>query len=406
APLMGGEAKRERLLVSDNSPKTMYDMANYVLSEAARYTQEENYDMAAAVYGNIIDMIPAVAPSLVQRGRCHWEMHRWDEALKDFQRAVQIDPQDCNAAWTLGLLYLQLNNFEKGWPLYEQRWKSKSFKAVPLNTTKPQYDLSKTGRVLVWPEQGLGDQIIYASLLNALAERAEVTVMVDSRLIPPLSRAMPHIKFMAYDPNTKEPHDYHIPLASLGSLFIQSMDDIHSSVSAAYMAADPERTKKFAEILEIGEQDKLIGLSWMSHAPVVGKHKSCTLEDLEPILAWGKANGYKFIGLDYVGTPQHPDVIDPYCLNMFIDIGGVCALIERCAFLVSVSNVNVHYAGAMGMPVYLLDANKLWYWNNRHDKYSYWYPSVSVYPREHVHASWNLPVRAILEDIRDEYDHE
>lgn len=402
---MGGETKWKGLLVS-NKPQTIYDMANYILSEAAKRTKEDNFDDAAAIYGNIIDLLPAMAPSLVQRGRCHWEMHRWEEALKDFELAVRIDPNDQNAAWTLGLLYLQLNRFVDGWKYYERRWESNSFKSIPLNTMKKRYDLSKGGRVLVWPEQGLGDQIIYASLLEVLAaEGVQVTAMVDPRLVDPLSRGLNYtgIDFMPYNPNTDVPHDYHIPMASLGQLFISDLHDISDVASTNYIKADPTRMNKLAEILEINEDDKLIGLSWSSHAQIVGAHKSCKLEDLEPVLEWGKRNGYRFISLQYGNTAIHPDIIDPFCLNMILDIDGVCALVARCEFLVSVSNVNVHYAGAMGIPVYLLDANKLWYWNNRMGKRSFWYPSVSVYARDHMLAPWDRQIQNIIQDLEEYY---
>ena len=380
-------------------------MANHVMSEAQKCLAEDKFDEAAAIYGNIIDLEPALVPALVQRGRSYWEMHKWDKALKDFEKAVRYAPDDANAAWTLGLLYLQMNRFTEGWPLYEGRWGSETFKSPRLRTSKPQYKLSNTGRVLVWPEQGLGDQIIYSSLLDTLSKKAEVTAMVDIRLVAPLSRGNPHIKFIPHDAKVSmNDHDYNLPIASLGSLFIQNQYDITKYVSHKYMKADSKRTKKLAETLGIGEDEKVIGLSWSSHAPTVGKHKSCPLEALEPILSWGKARGYKFICLDYAGTQPHADIIDPFCINMFLDVDGVCSLIDRCEFIVSVSNVNVHYAGAMCVPVYLLDANKLWYWNNRVAERNLWYPSVKVYPREHMLASWDKPVQNIIKDLENDYD--
>ena len=52
-------------------------------------------------------------------------------------------------------------------------------------------------------------------------------------------------------------------------------------------------------------------------------------------------------------------------VNNFFDLEGVAAIMSLCDAVVSVSNANVHIAGALGLPTYVLDANKLWYWNNR-----------------------------------------
>lgn len=260
-------------------------------------------------------------------------------------------------------------------------------------------------KVLVWCEQGLGDQIIYASLLPELQKYVEeVTVLIDARLALPLSRAMPKIKFLHHDARIKlDEHDAHIPIASLGSYFIHSLNDIPAKTARNYLRADAHRARSILKASGL-ENQKIIGLSWASTANVVGKHKSCALKDLEPILEWGKQNGYKFLSLQY-GIPQeemaaYPEIMHVKDVDMFFDIDGVCAAIHLCEFIVSVSNVNVHMAGAMGKPVYLLDANKLWYWHNRIGADNLWYPSVKVYPRENMLAPWTKPVERVLEDLK------
>jgi len=404
---LGREAKWERLLVSDNKPQTIHDMANYIFSEATKRANADNFDEAVGVYNNILDIAHAIPVAYSQRGRCHWEMRRWFQAKKDFEESVRLDPTNDDFAWTLGLINLQLNKFKEGWENYERRWGSKVFKSPRLSTNKPQWKPGMDAKkVLVWCEQGLGDQIIYASLLPELRKHVEeVTVMLDMRLVAPLSRAMPGIKFLHHDARIKlDEHDAHIPIASLGSYFINSLVDIKTKVRQAYMRPDKDRVKYLFRQMGLTEFDRVIGLSWASTANVVGKHKSCALKDLEPILEWGKANGFKFLSLQY-GIPQeemaaYPEIMYPKDIDMFFDIDGVCAAISLCERIVSVSNVNVHMAGAMGKPVYLLDANKLWYWHNRIGFKNLWYPSVKVYPRENMLAPWTKPIERVLEDLK------
>ena len=389
-------------------PQTIYDMANYIFSEASKKTNEDKFDDAAAIYGNLTDLLPAVAGAFMQRGRCHWEMHRWDEALKDFETAYQLNPNDADVAWTLALMRLQNNNFRNAWPLYEKRWESKTFKSPRLRTSKKQWSSGRTNnadRVLVWPEQGLGDQIIYASLLNHLASRVEqVTAMVDARLVEPFRRGMPRIKFVSHDTHVKaHDFDYHVPIASLGAYFIDTLSDIHQYRAKDYIKADAGRTAQLRKMIGLGDKEQVIGLSWASTAKMVGKHKSCTLQDLEPVLAWGKKHGHRFISLQYGEAvndlQEYTDIIDPP-VNTFFDIDGVCSLISMCSFVVTVSNVNAHLAGAMGKQTYLLDANKLWYWNNRiapTSPISKWYPHTYVIPREHMLAPWDQPIKQVIE---------
>jgi hypothetical protein len=71
--------------------------------------------------------------------------------------------------------------------------------------------------------------------------------------------------------------------------------------------------------------------------------------------------------------------------------------------VVSPSNANVHLAGAMGKPVMLLDANKLWYWNNRAGYRSLWYPEVKIFQRENMNAPWDLQVKQVKEELKYMY---
>lgn len=389
-----------------DKPQSIHDMANHVFNEAIKRANADQFDEAAAVYGNIIDLKVALSNAYHQRGRCHWEMHRWEEALHDFKSACQMEPDNHEFAWTLGLLNLQLSNYEEGWQGYARRWSGKTFKSPRLRTNKPEwFPGCGAKKVLVWPEQGLGDQILYCSMVPLLAEHANLTVMVDMRLTNLLQREVQSgIKFVPHDARIPfDAHDAHIPLGSLGEYFINDLSDIRH-VAEHYLHEDTARLQLLKKQYGLG--DKVIGLSWQSTAPTVGKHKSCTLKDLEPILEWGKNEGFQFLSLQYGDTSElknYPQIIKP-TENLFFDLESVCALMATCNQIVSVSNVNVHLAGAMGVPVSMLDANKLWYWGAKDwDGYSLWYPSVKIHSREHMLAPWTEPVRKVLEFLQGHY---
>jgi hypothetical protein len=90
-------------------------------------------------------------------------------------------------------------------------------------------------------------------------------------------------------------------------------------------------------------------------------------------------------------------------IDTFLDLENVAALMELCDVIVSPSNANVHLAAAMGKPVQLLDANKLWYWNNRKGYRSLWYPEVRIFQRENMNAPWELQVQQVKEELERMY---
>jgi hypothetical protein len=392
--------------VSDNKPQTIHDMANYVFNEAIKRANADQFDEAIGIYNNIIDLRRALTNAYHQRGRCHWEMNRWAETQKDFEQACQMEPDNDDFAWSLGLIDLQQHNYERGWQGYARRWGSKVFKSPRLRTNKPEWKPGMNAkRILVWPEQGLGDQIIYSSMLPTLAEYGEVTAMVDMRLVNLLQRGMPQIKFIPHDARIPMGnHDAHIPLGSLGQHFIRSKDDI-KNVARHYISADRTRVNDLKNKYKFKDRS-VFGLSWQSTAPTVGKHKSCTLKDLEPILEWGEKSGYQFVSLQYGDVEElknYPQIIRPN-EHLFFDLESVAALMDSCEHIISVSNVNVHIAGAMGSAVSMLDANKLWYWNAKDENgFSDWYWDVLIHPREHMLAPWTKPVQNMLDYLKGQY---
>lgn len=389
-----------------DKPQSIHDMANHVFNEAIKRANADKFDEAVAVYGNIIDLRPALTAAYQQRGRCHWEMNRWEDARKDFEQACLMEPDNDEFAWTLGLMDLQQHRYVKGWAGYARRWGSKTFKSPRLRTNKPEWKPQMDARrILAWPEQGLGDQIIYSSMLPLLAQHGEVTAMVDMRLVNLLQRGMPGIKFIPHDARLPlDSFDAHIPLGSLGQHFIVNTKNIHKT-QKNYIVEDLDRVETLKEKYKLG--DRVIGLSWQSTAKTIGHHKSCSLKDLEPILEWGSRNNIQFLSLQYgdlTELEQYPQIIKP-TEYLFFDLESVCALMALCHRIISVSNVNVHLAGAMGVYVNMLDANKLWYWNARDEsRYSLWYPSVKIHPREHMLASWALPINDVLEQLQEQYE--
>jgi tetratricopeptide (TPR) repeat protein len=399
---MGSEAWREGLLV-----RSLQDM----FKDALANIEGDKFDDAIPNLNTIIELHPLVVASFVQRGRVHWEMKRWDKAKEDFSRALQLDPNSADAKWTMGLIELQTGNFERGWELYDQRWDSSVFNSPKLKTRLPEWRPHRAYQsVLVWCEQGIGDQLIYSSLLSLVKNcTKKVTVMIDVRMIGMLQRANPHITFIPHDSKVKNSdYDSQIAIGSIGRHFIKRSEDIEILGATRYIYANPERVEQVKQELGLTGEEFVIGLSWASTAPRIDKHKSVALEEL--IGLWDIPN-VKVINLQY-GKPEYD--IEPFeektgkqvwqtTVSNFFDLEGVAATMSLCDAVVSVSNANVHIAGALGKPTYVLDANKLWYWNHKRGRSSLFYPSVKLFPREGMTAPWTNQIQELIQEIRDDF---
>ena len=392
-------------MTEEKKGKTLYDFSKDVFEKGLASAGQGKYDEAIGLLENVNSILPIFVAAALQTGRCHWEMHRWEPARKYFEIANRLDPVNDDAGWTLGLLALQMGDFKAGWEGYERRWGSQSFQSPRLSTIHPQWERGLgLKRPIVWTEQGIGDQILYASLIEALAGEVEhITVLIDMRLANLLQRGCKanNVTYLPHNAKIKmSDHDSHIPIASMGKYFINRVQDIPHYVSTGYMSSDMYRVEALRKELDLGETFT-IGLAWTSTAPVIGEHKSVPLAAFKPIL---DTPYLKFINLQYgkaqeEGRGYHPNLITTH-IDTFFDLENTAALIELCDVIISPSCATVHLAGAMGKDVLLLDANKLWYWNNRVGNESMWYSGVKIYQRENMNAPWDLQ----LQQVKDELD--
>ncbi|MCZ7565276.1 MAG: tetratricopeptide repeat protein [Burkholderiales bacterium] len=111
------------------------------------------------------------------------EQRRAAEGLRLMAQGVARNPDDAQAAILRAEALLKVGRFAEGWEAYEARWKVQLAVARPF--VHPQWDggSAPNARLLVYAEQGLGDQIMFLSCLpDALARVASCVVECEPRL--------------------------------------------------------------------------------------------------------------------------------------------------------------------------------------------------------------------------------
>jgi len=336
----------------------------------------------------------------------------FDLAIKDYDHVSNISTNSSKSDEAItekAFIKLTLNEFREGWKFYESRYHIKD-KIFSLKPKLIDFNF-KNKKIFIWAEQGLGDQIIYSSLLyDALKTQNHFYVSLDPRLIPLHQRSFAHfehITFISMQEKIEESeYDFHLPIGSLGQFFRNSLEDFNSH-PYAYLKADKLQVNDLRSKIKKNKQN-ICGIAWMSKNSELEKEKSLSLDQLVPILSQPNTI---FVNLQYGETSKEiKNISDQYGIEIismdeidnFNDIDGLASLIAACDYVVTSSNVTAHIAGALNKKTYLLipySEGKIWYWGESENK-SLWYPSIGIY-RCSINNFWSDPIQKITTELKD-----
>jgi len=388
------------------------DFADAHSNRGVTLNKLQRYPEAVAAYDRAIALFPAFTDAWRNRGVALSNQNRHVDAIASYDRALALKPAEASIRWNRCLARLLTGDFAGGWEDSTWRWKKHAAAAresgewpfwhgnarrhgktnlphgVPCAFDPPFWDGTPTkGSLLVWPEQGVGEQVLLASMLDeARARVGQLTLILDPKLHALFRRSFPECRIVTLETAHAENNfDWQIPMGDLGVIFRRNKDDFLRR-RKAYLKADPARTAILRKAIAPGRK-RICGLSWFSRNDEFGAQKTLALDALRPLL---EMPGLRFVDLQYGDTEKERAAISKdsgidiqriSSVDPWQDIDGLAALVEACDIIVTISNSTAHIAGALGKEVLLLlphAQGRFWYWQTNRDD-TLWYPNVRVF---------------------------
>jgi Flp pilus assembly protein TadD len=360
-------------------------------------------ERALACYERAAELRSEDAELLHHKAIALQDLGRMEEALQCFNTVLQDRPDFVLARFHRALLYLLTGDYEKAWPDYELRLLSAD--VPPRARSHPRWDGGcLAGRsVLVYGEQGIGDEILFASCVPDLIADAEHCVIECAPKLKTLfERSFPQADVYAAGTSASQAAnavDCEVPIGSLPKHYRRSAGDFVKS--GRYLRAAPDRVAKWKRKLHEAGATFNVGISWRGGMPRTRSPvRSVSLDQWAPILSIPHVS---FISLQYgvEGAKAEIEALPGAvrsklaCWNEALaDYEETAAVVCALDLIVSVSTSLVDLAGALGRPVWVL-VPKIVDWRYGHAGDSMvWYPSATLFRQETL-GEWSPAIDAI-----------
>lgn len=294
-----------------------------------------------------------------------------DKALEVLEQAVKTDPEHDTSRWNRALAYLEKGMWVPGFSEYQSGLRSKvrTDRNYSLDGQTPQWDGTPGKTIVVYGEQGIGDELMFASILPDLMQDCKVIFDAHPRLANMFRESFPGIPVYG---TRKEPVlmwcKYHkidakISICDIAQYYRKQNADFPG---VPYIKPNHGLYLDYAKKLEkLGPKPK-IGFSFTGGIKSTNiDSRACPLELWQDIFSLDA----DFISLQY--HPEHQLTIDKFCEQTGVTLHHwpvtlanydyTCALVANLDFIVSVPQSVVHLAGSIGTPTLQLCPKKaLW----------------------------------------------
>jgi len=328
---------------------------------------------------------------------------QYDEADAAYERAMTLDPENLITRWNRAFFYLQQGILDKGWDAHEERFNPKL--AITLNRFPyPEWDGGPLDgkTILIYAEQGLGDEILFASCIpDVLAMAGHCVIECEPRLANLYRRAFPQATVVGAPRDNigwlldVPPIQVQCAVGSLPRFLRRSLDRFPST--PGYLSPDPDRVAYWrARLQQFGDGLK-IGICWRSSMNKGERKKFYSeLTQWDAIFA---VPGVTFFNLQYddcadelreaeqkFGVPVHvfPEV------DLRNDIDETAALTGAMDMVISAATAAAEIAGSIGVPVFQIDPYGA-QWPSLGTNYMPWHPRTRIFAQQ-TEGDWDTPL--------------
>ena len=388
------------------------DPAAYVNLGLLALTQLADPSRAEMLFRRAIAFAPGRVEAQVNLGLALHEQGRSEEALTHYDRLLQAQPRHVEYRWHRASVQLATGDFERGWDGYEARKEREGRWRAPPPFAEWDGTPFDAGSLLVYAEQGLGDEIMFASCVPDVVDAVGPCVLeCDQRVAELFRRSFPSavihgverseadLSWLSRYPDIRA----QCAIGSLPRHFRRSRAAFGDG--APYLVQDPARVARWRALLGPDDGRLRVGIAWRGGTYKTRRElRSTTLEDWAPVI--GSREGRFFAlqratGEELETAPLGIGESLQELPAVYDDTDELAAAIAALDLVITVQGTVAHLAGALGRPVWVaLNRTPEWRYLSAGDALP-WYGSARLF-RQSMPRSWTSVFEALAAALPDQ----
>jgi Flp pilus assembly protein TadD len=369
------------------------------------------FDEALSCTDEALRLQPDLMEAHCNRSMVMQALGRSEDALVACDAALAKDPAHPESRVNRSLALLMLGRFAEGWEDYQWRKNTyQCFRYRPFSVPEWEGEDASGRTLLVYGEQGLGDEIMFASCFGELMSRSGHCVIdCHPKLEGLFRRSFPGATIHGGLQTDRDlswvdgmpKMDAKVASGSLPMYFRRRLEDFPRH--EGYLVADRERVDRWrVRLAELGPGLK-VGLSWRGGSKYT--HRTVRSIDLERLLPVLQVPGVSFVSLQYTDCVEEVERLERehgirvhHWREALEDYEETAALTVALDLVISVQTAVVHLSGALGRPVWtLVSAAPEWRYQRRGESMP-WYPSVRLFRQEHL-GEWKPVIGCVADEL-------
>lgn len=369
----------------------------------------EQLDGAVTSYSRALELKPELLDAYLNLGFTLRAMGQLDNALACYRRGLEINPDYAPLRYNLGIALLHNGEFESGWRYLRKRYSpdlKQRIVGMPMLPFEQWQGESLNGKsILIWREQGLGDEIQFCRYVPQLKRlgACRVTLICKPALQELLATldGVDVLYPLEQGKGPPEAHDFWTPMLDIPFHLGTRLHNIPADIP--YLVANPARMEQVAAQLA-GIDEIKVGLCWKGNPNYLADaQRSFGLAALMPLFS---VAGARFFSLQAGGRVDFLSTVGSCAVDLGHEIDTVgppfretAALIMQLDLVITCDTSIGHLAGALGKPVWvLLPFVSDWRWMERRED-SPWYPNMRLF-RQSVRGDWPTVIERVAERLR------